>query len=102
MPNPEDSCDGLETIFVNNIYKAHATPWKMVAAINGAHTLGSAKIGNSGYSGFWSETGSQGVFNNDYYKSLLLKGWGPETSVSGNSNKNQWKRTDDGASLTHK
>jgi len=58
MPNPEDSCDGLETIFVNNIYKEHATPWKMVAAINGAHTLGSAKVANSGYDGFWSETGS--------------------------------------------
>jgi hypothetical protein len=60
MPNPEDSCDGLSTIFKDNIYKAHAEPWKMIAAINGAHTLGSATIANSGYSGFWSSSERQG------------------------------------------
>ena len=102
MPNPEESCDGLSTIFINNVYKAHKTPWKMVAAINGAHTLGSAKVQNSGYSGFWSESGASGVFNNDYYKSLLLKGWGPELAVAGNSGKNQWLRFDDGDKLEHK
>lgn len=94
MPNPEDSCKGLSDIFVDNIYKAHATPWKMVAAINGAHTIGSAKIANSGYDGFWSDSKNQGVFNNDYYKSLIFKGWGPETAVAGNKGKNQWQHID--------
>ena len=94
MPNPEHSCTGLSNIFVDHIYKEHHSPWKMVAAINGAHTIGSAKIANSGYDGFWSDSKNQGVFNNDYYKSLVLKGWGPETAVAGNTKKNQWQHID--------
>jgi hypothetical protein len=48
----------------------------MTAAISGAHTLGSATIANSGYNGFWSDVNNSGIFNNDYYKAILLKGWG--------------------------
>lgn len=33
---------------------------------------------------------------------MVLKGWAPELSVNGVSGKNQWKRTDDGTSATHK
>jgi hypothetical protein len=30
----------------------------MTAAISGAHTLGSATIANSGFDGFWSDSGA--------------------------------------------
>lgn len=48
MPNPEHGChgkdgkDGLEQIFVDNIYKGRADAWTMTAAISGAHTVGGA------------------------------------------------------------
>jgi len=47
----------------------------MFAAIMGAHTIGSAKAKNSGYEGFWSE--SPGEFNNDYFRQMITRGWGP-------------------------
>jgi len=53
LPNPEEGCDGLSDIFVDQIYAGHDDPWRMTAAISGAHTLGSASIANSGYDGFW-------------------------------------------------
>ena len=75
----------------------------MTAAISGAHTLGSATIANSGYDGFWADATQSGIFNNDYYKGILRKGWGIERAVNGNVNKNQFKRIDLGAdTLTHK
>lgn len=74
----------------------------MVAAISGAHTLGSATIANSGYDGFWGSAVNAGIFNNDYYKGILFKGWGVELAVDGNTAKNQWKRIDEGADNTHK
>ena len=66
----------------------------MTAAVSGSHTLGSAKIENSGYLGFWSSSERQGQFTNDYYVSLLLKGWGTELAVDGNVAKNQWQNID--------
>lgn len=98
MPNPEHSCegkgpgkDGLRQIFVDNIYKSEPNEgWMLTAAISGAHTIGSAKPENSGYNGFWSDPENSGIFNNDYYKSALYKGWGPELAVGGNPGKNQW------------
>ena len=66
----------------------------MTAAISGAHTIGSAKLENSGYNGFWSDAKSSGIFNNDYYMSAIAKGWGPERAVNGNPDKNQWKITE--------
>lgn len=88
MPNPENGCDGLEDIFVDHIYKGTGREWEFTAAISGAHTLGSATIENSGYNGFWSSSDQAGKFNNDYYHAILAKGWTPERSVNGNSNKN--------------
>ena len=78
LPNPENGCTGLEEIFVDNIYASAGSTddaWRMTAAINGAHTIGQAKLANSGYVGFWSDEDNQGIFNNDYYLSLLNKGW---------------------------
>ena len=50
--------------------------------------------GNSGYFGWWSDHLQSRLFNNDYYKSLLFKGWRPDTSLFGNAAKNQWIRAD--------
>ena len=95
MPNPENGCDGLKSIFVDHIYASETgDEWILTAAISGAHTLGSATIANSGYDGFWADATQSGVFNNDYYKGILHKGWGIERAVNGNANKNQWKRID--------
>ena len=77
MPNPEHGCDGLKAIFHEHIYRDTGMKWVMTAAISGAHTLGSLKPHNSGYDGFWSDEKNQGIFNNDYYRSILTKGWGP-------------------------
>ena len=42
------------------------------------------------------------MFNNGYFKSLLLKGWAPKLAVGGNPNKNQWTRVDVDAPSDHK
>lgn len=97
MPNPEEGCEGLKRVFIDNIFKTkfrHWHAWRAVAAISGAHTLGMAHVNNSGYDGHWSTPADQGKFNNGYYKSMLSKGWGPQKHVNGNSKKNQWQRID--------
>lgn len=66
----------------------------MTAAILGAHTLGSAKVENSGYQGDWSTT--NGVFDNDYFRQMITRGWGPDRAVDGNVDRNQWKTVDHG------
>jgi hypothetical protein len=53
----------------------------MTAAISGAHTVGGARLENSGYNGYWSDVENQGLFNNDYFRSIVLKGWAPEQRV---------------------
>lgn len=134
LPNPEDSCSGLEAVFVDHIYASHAynlgairssvcegercsaathsgrysgredapfdyggqidKRWYLTAAISGAHTLGRAMPQNSGYFGWWSDHPQQLIFNNDYFKSLLFKGWRPERAAFGNAAKNEWLRAD--------
>ena len=66
----------------------------MTAAISGAHTIGSAKPHNSGYSGMWGDPMNQSIFNNDYYKNVMAHGWGPKRAVNGNPDKNQWELID--------
>jgi len=66
----------------------------MSVAILGGHTLGRAMKDHRGASGWWSDIRNQGVFNNDYYKSLLAKGW-----VLSNEGK-MWERADIGKSST--
>ena len=102
MPNPTDGCLGLGEIFLKHIYSGQANPWALTAAISGAHTLGSATIANSGFDGFWSDSGAQGQFNNDYFKSMIAKGWTTQLSVNGVSGKNQWARADRGRTNNHK
>lgn len=79
LPDPEEGCNDLSKIFVHHIFWSRRMnavkqghQWKMIAAISGAHTLGSAKQDQSGYEGVWTE--SPGKFNNEYYINMLAKG----------------------------
>lgn len=96
MPDPENGLDDVTGIFFDHIFKYEKGDKKkrFTAAILGAHTLGSAKKDNSGYKGAWSET--PGSFDNDYYKQMLTRGWGPLLAVEGNEERNQWKTVDKG------
>lgn len=99
MPDPEAGCDDVMSLFGSHVFKF--TPGRekkrLTAALLGAHTLGSAKLENSGYQGSWSSKGSEGVFDNDYYIQMLTRGWGPELAVGGNPERNQWKTVDRGS-----
>ena len=107
MPNPEEGCKDLKRIFVDHIYLnttigkrrryygAYWESWGLTTAISGVHTIGSAKLENSGYTGHWSRTPD--TFDNEYYKNILDQGWGPKLAVNGNPKKNQWKVIDLGA-----
>jgi hypothetical protein len=86
LPDPEDSCEGVETTFV----KRMGLTWRESAALMGVHTLGRARTHNSGYAGWWSDADNSRKFNNNYYESLMLKGWRPMKAVCGNEHKNQW------------
>lgn len=63
------------------------------AALMGVHTIGRARPENSGYSGFWSDPENSRLFNNNYYVSMLVKGWLPQEVSPG---KHQWSRSDEG------
>ena len=80
MPNPEHGCEGLISPFLDHIYHVGLSSkkkWALVAAISGAHSIGSAKPENSGYDGFWGDPKNQGIFNSDYFRNIAAKGWGP-------------------------
>jgi len=95
LPNPENSCSAVEATFVS----AMGLNWRQSAALMGVHTLGKAQVKNSGYRGWWSDAANSRRFNNNYYVSIVAKGWIPETSIAGNSAKNQWQRSDVGADV---
>jgi hypothetical protein len=40
MPDVKTGCDGLHIVFLDNMFKDSRFPWKDIAAISGAHTLG--------------------------------------------------------------
>jgi len=92
LPNPELGCEAVEQTFMTGM----GLDWDGAAALMAVHTLGRAHIANSGYHGWWSDPENSRRFNNDYYVSLLAKGWIPELGVAGNSAKNQWERSDVG------
>mmetsp|Transcript_119160 Transcript_119160/g.254182 ORF Transcript_119160/g.254182 Transcript_119160/m.254182 type:complete len:510 (-) Transcript_119160:432-1961(-) len=93
LPNPENSCSAVNATFVQSM----GLSWSQAAALSAVHTLGRAHVDNSGYNGWWSDAINSRKFNNDYFVSILAKGWGPETNVNGNPDKNQWMRIDSGA-----
>jgi len=37
-----------------------------------------------------------GAFDNDYYRTMLTRGWGPNLAIDGNTERNQWKVVDIG------
>ncbi|CAE7193579.1 APX5 [Symbiodinium sp. KB8] len=92
LPNPERGCTAVEETFVDSM----GLTWTEAAALMAVHTLGRAQVSNSGYHGWWSDPENSRRFNNDYFVSLLAKGWVPERAISGNAAKNQWERSDVG------
>merc|ERR1719436_1511933 len=98
LPSPEGSCDANEHVFIDNL----GFTWRQTAAIMGVHSLGRAQTKFSGYNGWWSDALNSRRFNNNYYISMMTKGWAPERNlpdVNGAPQplKNQWKRDDAGA-----
>lgn len=90
LPNPENGCAANDQVFRQHM----GLTWGETAALMAVHSLGRAKIENSGYDGFWSDAENARKFNSNYFTSILAKGWGPEKAVAGNAAKNQWKRVD--------
>lgn len=92
MPNPENGCEDLKAVFHDHIFNVwgwgERKKWKSVAALSGAHTIGSAKPANSGYDGMWGNPENQGIFNTDYFRNIMAHGWGPKRAVGGNADKN--------------
>jgi len=89
LPNPENGCAAVKETFIDSLGLTQAES----SALMGVHTLGRCHVENSGYSGWWSSPEQSRLFNNDYFKAIVFKGWKPMKSVCGNPDKNQWFRT---------
>jgi len=85
LPNPANGCAANEETFVSNL----GLNWAETTALMGVHSLGRARAEHSGYSGWWSDPQSSRDFNNNYYHSLIQKGWKPDKRGNG---KFQWMR----------
>jgi len=77
--------------------------WDEATALMGVHTLGRASQENSPFDGPWSELPEQMRWNNNYYYSILGKGWIPaeaqKEGVTDRENKHYyWVRSDLGGS----
>lgn len=92
LPNPENGCADVQRVFVTNMGLTR----KLATALMGVHTLGRAHPANSGYNGWWSDVQASRHFTNDYYVSMLAKGWRPERI---SASKNQWDRVDWGKDI---
>jgi len=86
LPNPEHGCSEVERVFVKNL----GLSWEESAALMGVHTLGRARLENSGYDGWWSDPINSRKFNNHFFVSMLANGWMPDVALNGNKDKNQW------------
>lgn len=71
LPNPENGCADVDKVFVKNLGLTRS----QAAALMGVHTLGRAQHENSGYEGWWSDPVNSRKFNNNYFASMLVKGW---------------------------
>jgi len=100
LPNPDNSCDAVDDVFVQNM----GLNWTLSAALMGVHTLGRAAPENSGFDGWWTTPERARRFGNGYYVNFYAGGWCPELNVNECSDeaeaagechkKNQWKRCD--------
>jgi hypothetical protein len=84
MPNPQNGCDAVNASLVSNL----GLTWNQSAALMGA------RIFDGMYAGYGN---SARLFNNDYYVSLVTKGWAPVKGIANDPYKTQWLRTDLGA-----
>jgi hypothetical protein len=93
MAHAEEGCAAVERIFIKRL----GLNWQLGAALLGAHTIGGAHPSASGYTGRWVTALESRKFNNNYFVSMLTKGWGPEKVTHLQTTLHQWARTDIGA-----
>merc|ERR1712048_1476069 len=72
MPAADRSCGPVEQTF----HQRMNLSWKESVALMGVHTLGRVNRQNSGFVGWWSDPQNSRIFNNNYFVSLISKGWG--------------------------
>merc|ERR1712048_1351772 len=87
MPAADRSCGPVEQTF----HQRMNLSWKESVALMGVHTLGRVNRKNSKFVGWWSDPSNSGIFNNNYYKSMLSKGWSAFITRDGPW---QWIRSD--------
>jgi len=87
LPNPRLGCEELDRVFVDNM----GLNKRETVALLGVHTLGKAEPRFSGFDGWWSDAANSRKFNNNYYISIIAKGWEP---VALNNGEFQWNRSD--------
>eukprot|EP00448_Togula_jolla_P008042 CAMPEP_0170597046 /NCGR_PEP_ID=MMETSP0224-20130122/15487_1 /TAXON_ID=285029 /ORGANISM="Togula jolla, Strain CCCM 725" /LENGTH=636 /DNA_ID=CAMNT_0010921469 /DNA_START=64 /DNA_END=1971 /DNA_ORIENTATION=+ len=78
LPNPADSCNAVERVYVENM----GLTWSESAALMGVHTLGRADLRHSGYHGWWTAPELSRRFGNSYYSNMFLGGWCRELNVN--------------------
>lgn len=85
LPDAQQGHEHIREIFVNRLGFAE----REVTALMGAHVLGRAEVGNSGYSGPWVLENSR--FTNTYFRDLLNIPWNrDERAVFEGSPRHQW------------
>jgi len=92
LPNPDFGCAEVERVFMNQI----GLSARGSAAMMGTHSLGRARLEFSGFDGWWSGPEQSALFNNNYYLSIVLKGWAPATTKAG---RHQWNRVGAGSGI---
>jgi len=95
LPNAEDGCATVEDTFMDRLGLAN---FRESATLMGVHTLGRASPEDLGYDGAWTTGANMAIFNNEYYKSMMV-GWVAEQEIGGNPDKNLWRRFDHGLTL---
>merc|ERR1719420_27110 len=87
-------CNEVQRVFVNGL----GLSWRQATALMGVHTLGRASSQNSPFDGPWSELPQQMRWNNDYYYSVIAKGWAPAHTDQVAKTHAYWIRSDGGGS----
>lgn len=80
LPAASHGMEEIDRVFVTAMGLTRAD----AVALLGAHTLGRMETANSGFNGPW--TNNPGVFNNEYYDTLVNDPWMPQN----NAGNRQW------------